>query len=164
MHIGAGSPLKEWPESKWIELAAALADEGHLIVFTGRGEREAATIKRVCRSMGSGIDLSNRLQWNDWVEVVRGAKLVIGVDSAAGHVAAATYTPSVLIYTGMANNIQWRPLTDLCETLRYPTACAPCYRSRGCSSMACVREVEVRKVLEACRRVLGSLDRSQQPA
>jgi ADP-heptose:LPS heptosyltransferase len=156
MHMGAGTPLKEWPEWKWIQLAAELTNDGNRIVFTGRGEREAAAAKRVCQSLGSGIDLCDRLEWSQWVELIRGAKLLIGLDSVAGHVAAATHTPSVVIYTGMANDAQWKPLTAHCETLRYPTSCAPCYRSRGCSSMACVREVAVRQVLESCRRVLSS--------
>jgi heptosyltransferase-2 len=155
MHIGAGSPLKEWPEGKWIELAGALAGEGNRIVFTGRGESEARSIGRVCQSSGSGIDLSDQLNWSQWIELIRGAQLVLGLDSAVGHVAASTHTPAVLIYTGIINNVQWRPLTADCEILRYPTSCAPCYRSRGCPSMACVREVDVRQVLESCRRVLS---------
>jgi heptosyltransferase-2 len=155
MHMGAGNPLKEWPERKWIELAAALVGEGNQIVFTGQGAREARTVKGVCQLLGCGIDLCDRLEWSQWVELIRGARLLVGLDSVAGHVAAATHTPSVLIYTGMANDVQWRPLTAYCETLRYPTSCAPCYRSRGCPSMACIREVNVRQVLESCRRVLS---------
>jgi heptosyltransferase-2 len=155
MHMGAGNPLKEWPERKWIELAAALADDGNRIVFTGRGEREAGAAKRVRQSLGLGTDLCDRLEWSEWVAVIGGARLLVGLDSVAGHVAAATHTPSVLVYTGMSNNARWRPLTDHCETLRYPTSCAPCYRSRGCRSMACVREVDVRRVLESCRRMLS---------
>lgn len=154
IHMGAGNPLKEWPEWKWIQLAAALAHKGNRIVFTGQGDREAVAAKRVCQSLGCGIDLCDRLEWSEWVEVIRGARLLVGLDSAAGHVAAATHTPCVLIYTGMSNDIQWGPLTAHGETLRYPTSCAPCYRSRGCSSMACVRKVDVRQVLESCRRAL----------
>jgi ADP-heptose:LPS heptosyltransferase len=160
MHMGAGNPLKEWPEQKWIDLAAALLQDGYRIVFTGRGEREAAAVKRVRQSLGAGTDLCDKLEWSEWVEVIRGARLLVGVDSAAGHVAAATHTPSVLIYTGMSNDIQWRPLTTRCEPLRYATTCAPCYRSRGCASMACVREVEVRQVLKSCQQMLNCENRS----
>jgi len=160
VHMGAGSPLREWPEWKWVDLLAALAGDGNRIVFTGRGEREAAAAQRVGRSLNSAIDLCDRLAWSEWVELIRGARLVVGVESVAGHLAAATHTPSVLVYTGMTNNAQWGPLTSQCQTLRYPTACAPCYRSRGCSSMACVREVDVRQVLESCRRALS---RHHQP-
>jgi ADP-heptose:LPS heptosyltransferase len=155
MHMGAGNPLKEWPERKWMDLAAALARDGYRIVFTGQGAREAGRARRVCQALGFGIDLCDRLEWSEWVEVIRGARLLVGLDSVAGHVAAATHTPSVLIFTGMSNDAQWRPLTGRCETLRYATSCAPCYRSRGCPSMACVREVEVRQVLESCRRIFS---------
>lgn len=164
VHMGAGSPLKEWPEGKWADLVKALISDGNQLVFTGRGEREAAAIERVCRSAGAGVNLSDRLGWNDWVELIRGAQMVVGVDSSAGHIAAATHTPAVLIYSGMTNNAQWRPLADNCEILRHPTPCAPCYRSTGCSTMACVRQVEVRQVLEVCRRVLGSRVPSPQRA
>jgi hypothetical protein len=34
--------------------------------------------------------------------------------------------------------------------------CAPCFRSRGCASMACVREVTVDAVLRAVRTQLGA--------
>lgn len=154
LHMGVGNQLKEWPERKWTELAVSLADDGNRIVFTGQGAHEARAAQRVCQSLGLGIDLCDRLEWTEWVELIRGAKLLVGLDSAAGHVAAATHTPSVLIFSGMANIANWRPLTALGETFQYPTSCAPCYRSRGCGSMACVREVEVRQVLESCRRLL----------
>lgn len=78
----------------------------------------------------------------------------MGVDSAVGHVAAATGTPAVLICAGMSNEAQRRLLSGECRVLRHPALCAPCYRSRGCLSMACARGVEASEVLEACPRIL----------
>jgi ADP-heptose:LPS heptosyltransferase len=151
VHIGSGSPLREWPASKWRELAKRLTAEGYRLAFTGSGDEQARAIAQVTQGLRGCADLCNRLRWPEFVSVVAGAALLVGVETVAAHVAAAVGTPSVALWTGIGRLSHWRPLAAQCTVLMSAVPCAPCFRSRGCSAMACVRDVTVDTVLDAVR-------------
>lgn len=60
--MGAGNPLRQWPKERWGQLVTGLANDGHRLVFTGRGAQEAAAVHRMCPLLdGGGIDLCEQL-------------------------------------------------------------------------------------------------------
>ena len=146
MHMGTGNSLKEWPQAKWQALVKEM--QGTPIVFTGKGEKE----KRDAEIPG-GINLVDAVNWEEYLIILKNARCLIGVDSLAGHLAAAMQLPSVLIYSGMTDIHEWCPLSDCCTVLTHPMPCAPCYRSSGCASMNCVRDVPVHAVVDAIRNI-----------
>jgi ADP-heptose:LPS heptosyltransferase len=149
MHMGTGSSLKEWPEKRWKELAMRLAGEGHELVFTGRGEAECARIQR----MGVG-HLVMDAEWDVFVSWIAEAKLLISVDSAAVHVAAAFEVPTVVLFCGINSMSEWRPHNPKAQVLMHPVSCAPCYRKKGCASMACIRQISVDAVFHTAKKLL----------
>ena len=154
LHPGTGAAFKEWPIDNWCELAAALRQAGHEIVLTGAGPHETATSARIKAFVPSVIDLSGRLSFAQFVRVVQNALLLVGVDSLAGHVAAASATPSVLIYTGANNHAQMRPFGPYSEVATWEVPCSPCLRTNGCDGMECIRNVTVVRVLQLCQESL----------
>lgn len=154
MHIGTGSTLKEWPVSKWRELVQHL--QGFPIIFTGKGVREKEKIDSIIHQSDGCFNFADCLKWEEFVAIIKDARLLIGVDSVPGHIASAFDVPSVLIYAGMANVHHWAPMNKRCTILTHPVACAPCYRSRGCSTMACIRDISVQTVYEACLNQLSA--------
>jgi ADP-heptose:LPS heptosyltransferase len=151
VHIGSGSPLREWPAAKWRLLAEQLTADGHRLAFTGSGDEQARRIADVTRDLRGCVDLCNQLDWPEFVRVVGCAELLVGVETVAAHVAAAVGTPCIAIWTGISRVSHWRPLGGECTLLMNPVPCAPCFRSRGCEAMSCVRDVSVDAVLEAVR-------------
>jgi ADP-heptose:LPS heptosyltransferase len=151
VHMGSGSPLREWPAAKWRQLAGELTADGHWLAYTGSGDEQARRVAEVTRDLPRCVDLCNRLDWQEFVRVVARAQLLVGVETVAAHVAAACGTPSVAIWTGIGRLGHWRPLGGECTALISPVPCAPCFRSRGCEAMSCVRDVPVARVLEAVR-------------
>jgi len=149
IHVGSGGPLKAWPLDRWAELVSCLLEEGRTLVFTGAGADEKAMVHALCDGRENCIDLCSRLDWREFVAVVGSANLVIGVDSAVGHVAATFETPSVTIYHGMTDRALYKPRSDHNRTVSREVPCAPCYRSRGCDSMDCIRTVPAQAVIEA---------------
>src|SRR6185437_7011101 len=87
IHPGTGAAIKEWPLKKWRILIEKLA--GHPLVFTGRGEEEKVKVKQMIGENKGCLNLVDQLSWEAFLEVVKGAALLIGVDSAAGHCASA---------------------------------------------------------------------------
>ncbi len=153
LHMGAGLPLKEWPADRWHTLVGELLSEGYTLVFTGSGAQQAADAERAIAGRAGCHNLCDRLGWDAFVATIAGASLVVSVDSVAGHLAAATETPVIVLASGMNRIGQWRPLAERVRTLTRPMACAPCHRSRGCEGMECIRGIEVHEVLDAVRGV-----------
>jgi ADP-heptose:LPS heptosyltransferase len=154
-HSGTGSPLREWPLAHWRELVARLVRDGHALVFTGSAGAEARRAAAAMEGRPRCLNLCGRLSWPEFVGTIRQARLVVGVESVAGHLAAAVGTPCVLVFSGMTNRAHWAPRGPACRVLSLPLACAPCYRSRGCATMACVRGVGVDAVHAAVGELLA---------
>jgi ADP-heptose:LPS heptosyltransferase len=160
LHPGTGAVFKEWQVDKWCELASQLLETGCDIILTGSGVREAELSSRIKRVVPSAIDLSGRLSFAQFVRIVQKARLLVGVDSLAGHLAAASATPSVLIYTGASNQSQMRPFGDRSEVVTWEVPCSPCFRANGCDGMECIRNVTVARVFQRCLESLGRSPRT----
>lgn len=156
IHMGSGSALKEWPLEKWRAVAERLVADGLPVILTGSGAEEARAAAAVADGLERCVSWCDELDWDAFVHTLRNARLLIGVDSAAGHVAAAFEVPTVAVFAGIANLSHWRPLNPRARVLTNPVPCAPCYRSQGCESMACVRGVGVDAVMDAARELLAA--------
>ena len=154
IHMGTGAPMREMPDEFWREVACKLS-ERHLLLFTGRGEHEAAAIQRVSAGLPNCIDACDRLPWSSFVTAVRYAEALYGVESMAGHVAGAVGTPSVLAYHGASGAARWRPMGDATTVLTNHLPCAPCGLHWGCSDMRC-KEITARQMLETPLRARDS--------
>lgn len=149
LHPGTGSPLREWPVANWVALARALVGDGHQLALTGRGAREAEIIATIAAAVPDAVNFCDSLAWRGFRQVVANACLVVGVESMSGHLAAAIGTPFVSIFSGITRTAWWRPLGEG-AVLTTALDCAPCQRSSGCASMACMSSVSVDEVFAAC--------------
>ena len=156
LHPGSGSALKEWEEIKWRALAEGLIERGAQLVFTGANAAETDRIGRITEGLSGCLNLSGRLHWDEFRAVVEGAKAVICVDSVIGHLASAAGTPCLVLMAGMSNSNHWRPAGRNSRVLSQPLPCSPCYLSRGCESMECIRGIGVGQVLETLDMMLGN--------
>lgn len=146
-HIGTGTAIKEWPLDKWKILASKLVSEKNILVFTGYGVEEKTQIDEVIVDLPECISFCNVLTLESFIGAVSASKLVISVDSLAGHIAAATNTPCITIGNGINNINHWKPMGDPNWYLVASVPCLPCYRSQGCFLMSCVRDIPVEEVV-----------------
>jgi ADP-heptose:LPS heptosyltransferase len=164
VHPGSGADVKSWPLATWRTLVKALSDRGHFIVFTGRGASERANIEAISMNIANCLNLCDLLNWEQFIEILRNAQLLIGIDSLGGHLAAVVDTPSALIYTGRTNRVQFSPLSQRSALMTYPVPCAPCFLPEGCGGMECVRLLTAETVLERALSVLEGIPPSQPEA
>lgn len=163
IHPGTGEPQKEWPINRWQSLLQSLAsDHEYRIVLTGHGPRDRAVIDELLTDVpnpnGNVIDACGLFGWNELCAVFRHAQVVIGTDSMSGHLASAWQTPTITLATGMSDPARWRPASLTGSVLYSPRECFPCISKRGCTGMACLREVmpgDVIRSLESSRQVEG---------
>jgi ADP-heptose:LPS heptosyltransferase len=151
VHPGTSSVMKEWPVQRWRALVCQLLAEGRTVICTGAGSRETAIVAEICANLEGVIDLCGQLNWQEFVSVIADASLYLGVDSVGAHIASAFSTPSVTVSAGTNHRALWHPMSQTAQVLSSTVSCAPCYRSRGCHSMTCVKEVSITEMREATR-------------
>ncbi|MBY0529295.1 MAG: glycosyltransferase family 9 protein [Rhabdochlamydiaceae bacterium] len=157
-HMGAGLDIKEWPENKWKTVLEHFTEMGYDVYFTGKGTAHKAAIQRVMQGVDRAVDFSDVLNWNDFVSVIRYAKLLISVDSVSGHIASAFDVPTVSLFTGMNCLSKWKPVNPNALALIHKVSCAPCYKKRGCERMECIREIQPEEVINAAIKLLERID------
>lgn len=155
LHMTGGLPHKEWPLDRWITVARELAQQGLAIVLTGAGQRASAHAQLVRSAMPAVISFVNELSWEEFRCAIAEASVVSTIDTVALHLAAAAGVPTTAIVPGIEPFGRWAAPSARLEVFTAPVPCSPCFRSKGCADMRCIRAVDVRDVLHAIERQLS---------
>ena len=97
---GASDEKKCWPTDRFAILCDRIITDFDMDVYiTGAGadRKYADIIRQSVKNRERVYDYCGNTSIPEWIELIRGAKLVISNDSASVHVAAAVQTPSVCI-------------------------------------------------------------------
>jgi len=119
VHPGTARDEKYWLAESWGQVIDHLASErGLQVVLTGSpDEREQAHLAQIKGSIrANAIDLSGTVDLIGLTEMLRRARLVLGVDSAAMHLAALFQRPEIALF-GPTNPFHWRPLHQHAQIL-----------------------------------------------
>ena len=92
-HCQSRSRSRDWVTDKWRELAQEIVEKLGLPIVEV-GERSIIN----CLRGGSYIDLSGRLSILETAEVIRRARMFVGVDSGPAHLANAVGTYGVILF------------------------------------------------------------------
>ncbi len=151
---------KEWPIGNYIELINDIGSRyGVSIVITGpddERDRAAEIVK------GSKIDvysLAGKTSIAELVAVLKRCSLLIGIDSAAVHIAAAVGIPTVTIF-GPSSPVNWAPRGKQHCVIYKDLPCVPC-RKKGCDNSEvsqCLDELSVEEVAPVIDKRLLKMD------
>ena len=110
-HPGSAWTEKFWDAQRWaktIEHARA-ASGANLVITGGTSQPELKHIAEIKGKLsGIVVDLSGKTDLLALAALIAQARLVVTVDSAPMHLAAATKTPQVVLF-GPTNPFHWRP-------------------------------------------------------
>jgi predicted lipopolysaccharide heptosyltransferase III len=114
LHPGSARAEKFWETDRWAKLIDHCVQEREMkcVLTGGRSALERsqiATIKSASRS--DVIDLSGKTGLLTLAALVRKARLLVTVDSAPMHFAAAWETPQVVLF-GPTNPFHWHPRSE----------------------------------------------------
>lgn len=167
---------KAWPATHWQALARAVADLGLQIVVTGGPEpAEVAAAEALAGSVPGARCLAGQLGFAALAQVLRGASVYVGPDTAVTHLAAATGIPVIALF-GPSLTPRWAPWPAERRDLSSPWAlrgssrqgnvwlvqgeapCVPC-TFEGCdrhlqSRSRCLDTLPVTRVLQAVHAAL----------
>jgi heptosyltransferase-2 len=154
IHPGSGNSAKEWPIDNWIEVINVLAQCDVGIVITGHGEREKNQANLL---MGDrSINLVGKLNFDQFISVIEGAKAVLCVDSVAGHIAGAYSKSSIIIGNGLSDIERWQPLGKEIILLGKKMPCSPCH-SHPCAQRFCVTDITPQMLIQSLPNLLDGV-------
>src|SRR6266404_9111255 len=113
-HPGSARSEKFWDAKRWTEVIDHCASETGMscILTGGRSSIEQAQIASIkAAAKSKPIDLSGKTNLLTLAALVRKARLLVTVDSAPMHFAAAWETPQVVLF-GPTNPYHWHPRSE----------------------------------------------------
>lgn len=110
IHPGTRWSKKAWPEDRWIQTSRALLGRvPQLVVSAGPDPQERALAGRITAALGpKAVTTDGQTDWAQLAGLLRRAKLFVGVDTAAMHLAAACDCPTVALF-GESKLFEWYP-------------------------------------------------------
>lgn len=169
---------KRWHVEGWAQLIRWLRSQGFAIALSGGpadAEREYA--RQVAAAAGGAVlDLVGQLSLGESAELMRRAKLFVGPDTGATHIAAATGTPTIALF-GPSDPVRWGPWPcgwpagidpwplrgsgrhRNVYLLQGEGGCVPC-RAEGCerhvgSSSDCLTGLDAKRVIRVAADMLA---------
>ncbi|HEY6071437.1 MAG TPA: putative lipopolysaccharide heptosyltransferase III, partial [Chthoniobacterales bacterium] len=110
-HPGSARTEKFWNAQRWADVINHVADKHNvdLVITGGPSPLEQTHIGDIKSKVRHRVvDLSGRTDLLTLAALIRKARLLVTVDSAPTHFAAATRTPQVILF-GPTNPFHWRP-------------------------------------------------------
>lgn len=164
-----------WPDSHWVGLCRALlATPGTELVFpgtAGEAPRVQAVIDALALSSESrsrAQNLAGRTSLAELIRLIAGSELVVTVDSGIMHLASLTPTPIVALF-GPETPTLFAPRSGHSRVIWAQLPCSPCLtvaaeKVTACRDNQCMKRIDPRQVLGACRELLAAERRREVSA
>lgn len=165
---GASRAFRQWPAERFAAVAAHVASarpDWRCVIVGTASERPLA--QAIAQRLGdAAINLAGQTDVMALIGWIAHARLVLGNDSAAGHIAAATGTPAVVVVGGghwgrcYPYDPEASPVHRLPVAVGYPMPCFGCdwycvHTTRTDQPFPCIDGVTVETVIQAVDAVLG---------
>lgn len=142
IHPGTARVEKYWPAERWVSVVRHLLSKGLAVVMTGSSDaEEQAELDKIRADAPEAlVDLSGKFNLVELSAIIRRARVALGVDSAAMHLANAFRVPQIALF-GPTNPYHWKPRHDRALVLlageSMPlTDYQPKHRERGMSELS----------------------------
>ena len=143
--------FKEWLPEHWAAVADGLAALGLQVVFTGGPDAlERETIAKIqSHARIPHISVAGQVSVHEFGYILKRARLFLGIDTFAMHLAAAMQTPSVALF-GPSLVPAWTPWKNRAEVIAGPCHCNPStHRECARPHTVCMASITAASVLEA---------------
>lgn len=157
----SNSAIRDWPAGHFAQLIGLLLEapavNGAIRVVGAPNQRLGACeivrfypAERVSNECG-------RMAWSVVLNTLRTAACVIGNNSGLAHVAARLGTPTVCVFGGSHQRLEWRPRGRHVMVVSRAIGCSPCQLDHGSLSpysKACLRDIKPETVRDAALAIM----------
>jgi ADP-heptose:LPS heptosyltransferase len=126
IHPGASAAARRYPVERWAEVARLLGERGLPVLLTGV-EKERETVERAAAGAPDSAVLVGETTMEEYAALIEGAALVLCGNTLPMHLADATRTPVLVLFSGTDLESQWAPRSTPSRLLRVETPCHPCH-------------------------------------
>ena len=164
---GASFSGRQWPVAQFGRFLSELtAAQGWRAVLCGSREEHSLCAQFIQTSGIEATNLAGKTSLSELVEVIRRAKLLVGNETSAVHIAAAVGTPSVCILGG-GHYGRFMPYVVNCANQPIPVPVVHRMNCFGCNwqctqphdkdvAMPCISAITIDQVIEAIERIFAS--------
>jgi len=118
-HAGVSEKKREYPLDDWIKTVRGLYDQFQIPILLTGSRLEKPQAESIQRAAGHGVfSAAGLFTIEEFVAVVSEARLVVSVNTATVHIAAATGTPVIVLYA--QTNPQHTPWKVYSRVLYFP--------------------------------------------
>lgn len=147
---------KEWRTDTFIALIDGIKERYDVSVIITGAPEEAERVEAIVQTCKSKVvSLAGKTAIGDLAALLKRCDLLIGVDTAALHIAAAVGIPTVGIF-GPSDPMTWAPRGTSHAVVTRKCACQPC-REKGCQGSEfsrCLDELDSETVLSIVETML----------
>lgn len=149
-------PQKHWFDDRWAALAGEATARGlRAVVLGGPSDCTHGEALVSAAPAGTLVSLAGRTALREAAAVIRGARLLVGVDTGLTHLGLAVGTPTIALFGSTRPYLD--PGVPSGRVLYEPMACSPCRRHPTChGEFTCMRRHTVEKVAGAIQGLLRS--------
>ena len=150
---------KEWPIQNYIRLIDYIGSR-YQVSFVVTGAPEERHRAAEIRSSGTVnvYNLAGRTDISELPGVLKKCSLLVGIDSAAAHIAASVNTPTTIIF-GPSSPTNWAPRGKQHYVVSMDLPCVPC-RRKGCDNSGvsrCLHELKPQEVITPVEKQIRKL-------
>jgi len=149
LHPGTRWEIKRWPQERWETLCIKLLERlSAIVISTGPAQEEIRLAEALCATDPKRIlSTLGQASWAQLAGLLYKARLFVGVDTAAMHMAAACACPTVALFIG-SSPVEWAPWRTR-HVVVQPG------EQRGYQSLRPAERIPVEQVLQACGKLLA---------
>ena len=158
----SNSEIRDWPVAKYSSLIGLLLDRAppdETIHVVGTADQRLSGSEIVRRYTSTRvINQCGRLAWPRLIAAVREAACVIGNNSGIPHLAAHLGAPTICVFGGSHQRLEWRPRGFNVAVISRAIGCSPCHLDHQSSSpygKACLRDIEPATVADVAMLMIA---------
>jgi heptosyltransferase-2/heptosyltransferase-3 len=150
LHATCTVAARQWPAENWRKLVDNIPD-GFDVVIIG-SKNEITNMEEIFEKCSRKVILAAGLfNLRALTAFLKQSKLFIGVNSGPAHIAAAVGIPVLSLFSGTNSADQWKPRGLKVTVLQKITACSPCERAECPLDNECMRQIDVKEILDLVR-------------
>ena len=159
VHPGMGGSARNWPAEYYAEWIQKMSNEARVVV-TGT-PADAGWLEPVKKAAGQSAQvtwLDGKLDTNQWLAVLAGARGVLAPSTGTIHVAASLGVPAVGIYSPVKVQAprRWGPLGNFAKALAPEVDCPGHFKCIGekCPHFDCMKDITPDSAITEIKRLV----------
>jgi ADP-heptose:LPS heptosyltransferase len=155
----SNSDIRDWPAHHFRGLIARLVAERDETIHVVGAPGQAIRAREIVRGFDASRVISDcgRRSWGETVGLIGSAACVVGNNSGIAHLAAFEGVPTVCVFSGSHQRLEWRPIGSQVVTLSRAIACSPCHLHHAAHcpyGLACLEQITPDAVFEMVSRLI----------